>query len=468
MAITQDYVSVTGVEGNDYKGASFTDGAYTSATKTLTKAGAFAATKVNHWLYLQSNDGGSIVAGYYKVSDVTGAPNAVILATDAGAGVDDDAAKCTQHTGTALLPWRSLQGAFDLCTRNATDGNQVNLLAGTAQVNAAALDLTTFIAGGALAAAGPLIVRGYTAAANDGGVGEIDCGGAAMWAATSYDFIVLVDLEIHTFGDNNGVTLDFGCQVIDCEVHKGASTPSGKWLVYLVNDYCAAIGCHIHDGGTTSTGIYASGDGPLAMGNYVANCTTGISGGNADGFSITGNIVLITEAAGKGITIGGAASFWITGNAVYNTAAGTAEGISMGNSGGRYAGVCINNIAVGWSGVGGIGIGSDTAGIYAYMVGYNAFYNNTANFSISDTVFIDLTANDVTLAADPFTSAANGDFSLTAAGKTALRGLGWPAAYLGAHANTDGHITIGAVQYGEAEAGGGGMLVGNKRANKEG
>jgi hypothetical protein len=38
-----------------------------------------------------------------------------------------------------------------------------------------------------------------------------------------------------------------------------------------------------------------------------------------------------------------------------------------------------------------------------------------------------------------------------------LRGVGWPAAYLGAHASTDGHITIGAVQYGEAEAGGAGV-----------
>ena len=39
-------------------------------------------------------------------------------------------------------------------------------------------------------------------------------------------------------------------------------------------------------------------------------------------------------------------------------------------------------------------------------------------------------------------------------GAAALRGLGFPGAYLGAHANTDGHVTIGPIQYGEAEAGG--------------
>jgi len=68
-----------------------------------------------------------------------------------------------------------------------------------------------------------------------------------------------------------------------------------------------------------------------------------------------------------------------------------------------------------------------------------------------------MTDNDVALAADPFTDAENGDFSLTTAGKAALRGQGWPGAYLGANAATDGHVTIGAIQYGEAEAGGGGF-----------
>ena len=42
------------------------------------------------------------------------------------------------------------------------------------------------------------------------------------------------------------------------------------------------------------------------------------------------------------------------------------------------------------------------------------------------------------------------------AAKTALRSLGWPASYLGAHANTDPHITIGPMQYGPTPAAGGG------------
>lgn len=456
MAITQDYVSVVGVEGNDYKGATFTDGSFANATLTLTKAGAFADTSVGHWLYLDDNGSGEVTTGYYRVTGIAGAPNSVVLHADIRSGVNDPVdVVCTQHDGTALLPWRSLQGAFDLLTRNAADGNQVNLKAGAANVNDAALDLNEVIAGSALVGAAPLIVRGYTAAANDGGIGEIDCGGATMWADTTYDYVVLADLEIHTFGDNNGIYLDNTCSLIRCEIHKGASAPAAKRLIRL-SSVSRVVGCYVHDIGT---GIgYAVDFGTatqcVAYANYIALGATsegyGIYGGAA-----YGNIVVCANTAAYGIYPLDDAS----GNTAYNSAAGTNWGIGVLS--GSVIRMRMNNIVEGWSGVGGRGLNINNAG----FVGYNAFYNNTAAYGVSDQIFLDLTANDINLAASPFTNAANGDFSLTDAGKTALRGVGWPAAYLGAHANTDGHITPGAVQYGEAEAGGG-MLASNKRGNK--
>jgi len=194
---------------------------------------------------------------------------------------------------------------------------------------------------------------------------------------------------------------------------------------------------------STSASLYAW--------NYV-KAGTSASAISGSGSVAIGNI-LVHSSNGGGIGCNDT-----VGNIVVNTASGTGNGIEA-----LLRGTAINNIVQGYSGAGGKGI-NVVAG--CKMVGHNAFYNNTTN--MSGTPVLSLAANDVALAADPFTDAANGDFSLTAAAKTALRGLGWPAAYLGAHANTDGHVTIGAVQYGEAEAGGGGMLVGNKRANKEG
>lgn len=449
MAITQDYCDFA--TGNDYKGASFVDGAWTAATHTLTKAGAFAATKVNHWLYLEPNGGASFTAGYYRVATVPDA-NSVTLASDPAVGNLTDV-KCTQHDGTTTLPWRSLQGAFDLLTRNSSDGNQVNLKAGTAQVNAAALDLTTFIAGGALAAASPLIIRGYTASANDGGVGEIDCGGAPMFAATTYDYVMLIDLEMHTFGDNNGIVLDQQCLIYRCELHKGASSPSSRTLATLAGSG-AIVGCYVHDSGAGIDVCIALPQSGVAIGNYILPTSyRGIScGSNA---VISGNIFKGSTTSFQAIIYDGTGPATVIGNVAYNSAAGTQMCLYLGNAAGRYAMMCINNIIVGQRGAGGKGIGTVNTG--AGMVGSNAFYNNTANYGFADVVFVDETSNDVTLAADPFTDAANGDFSLTAAAKAALAGAGWPTSYLGADAATVPNLNIGPIQLAAAAASGGGF-----------
>ncbi len=439
MAITQDYVSCTGIEGNDYKGASFTDGTFVNATLTLTKAGAFAATSVGHWLYLTDNGSGEVTAGYYRVTNVAGAPNSVVLHADIRSGVNDPTdVKCTQHAGTTALPWRSLQGAFDLLTRNAADGNQVNLKAGTAHVNDASLDLDEVIAGGGLSITAPLIVRGYTATANDGGIGEIDCGGATMFLVATYDYVFLADLECHTFGDNHGIALKNLCAVYHCTIHKGASAPSGKYLLTLGNSSIVA-GCDIYDAGTGAYRCISSSNTIRAVDNYIhggagVGATYGIYATSSS--FVAGNIVVMADTGAVGIYIGNLGT--CERNICYNSTAGTQGGIT-----GITATICVqNNIVVGWSGVGGEGIAAPNI----YMLGYNAFYNNTADYSLTDMVFLDLRANDVTLPADPFTSAATGDFSLTAAAKAALADKGFPGQYLGAHANTDSHLNIGPIQ----------------------
>lgn len=404
--------------GNDYKGATFTDGAYTSATKTLVKAGAFAASKVNHWLYLS---GTNITTGYYKIATVTDA-NTVILATDAGS--DSTAVACTQHDGTTSLPWRSVQGALDLITRDATNGDQVNVKAGTAEVLAASLTLTTY---GTPAETAPLIIRGYTSTAGDGGIGEINCNGVTMWAS-NYSYVWMVELECHNFGNANGVILSSTVSaLIKCEVHKGASTPSSRTLVTAI-----CVGCHIHDAGTTGIGI-ASG---ASYYNYVKDCPTGIS---LPGVAV-GNLVV--DCAAIGIDLG---DFQVAiGNSVYSSSAATGYGIGAATN--RAPGLVINNIVEGYSGAGGDGL-FVTTDIYAF--GYNAFYNNTAAETLADT-FLDL-GNDVTLAASAFTNPGGGDFSLTTT--TTAKEVAFPGAWYGL-AGTTNKQDIGAVQLG-AGAGGG-------------
>lgn len=360
--------------------------------------------------------------------------------------VDYGAGNDTTGDGTIGTPWKTLQKALDTCARNTTDGNQVNLKAGTAHVNAAALDLTTFIAGGALSAAAPLIVAGYTATANDGGTAEIDCNGATMWAAATYDNVLLRYLDIHNGGNNNLCALDTGCDFWRCVFHKGASNPSGKYLLSLTGSTANVIGCRFYDPGDDAARAMSLMNTCKAQDNYIdmGTSATGYGIYTGSGAIVEGNVIKCGHASQIGIYVNVFST--VRQNICYNTAAGTNQGIYLVN----WASTGLNNICCGWVGAGGEGI------LHAnpFLLGHNAFWNNTSAYTAMDMIFQDLTANDVTLAADPFVDAANGDFSLTAAAKTALAAKGFPLAYLGAHANTVPNLNIGPIQLAAGSGGG--------------
>jgi len=72
--------------------------------------------------------------------------------------------------GSIGTPWKTTQYALDHIVRNSTNGDQVNIKAGAADVLAASLSLATY---GAPTYDAPLRFRGYTNIANDGGYGDI-------------------------------------------------------------------------------------------------------------------------------------------------------------------------------------------------------------------------------------------------------------------------------------------------------
>lgn len=443
MAIQQIYVDYGA--GNDYKGASFTDGAFTVADMTLTKAGAFAASKVNHWLYLDDNGSGEVTPGYYKIASKT-SDNAVVLAASPKSGANDPTdVVCTQAAGTALLPWRSIQGAMDLATSDNTDGDQINVVAGTAQVLSAAWDWTTF---GNPTLTAPCTIRGCTATANDGGVAEINCGGFQPLGTLGRAYLNLVDLELHTFGNQDGLAISTGLY-LNLTIHKGGSTPSARALCNNVTPGGRISHCHIYNPGTTGRCV------TLGDGLEVDHCTldTGSESG-AYGIYLSGSglvnatvqncLILVGATNGIGVYCNAPGPV-LRHNTVRNSTAGTTYGIGLdANNAGRPALICTNNLVAGWSGAGGIGIKSVGD---VYLLGHNAYYNNTTNLSVADQVFIDLTANDVVLGSDPFTNAAGGDYSVG----TDLQAQGWPTALPGVSTNT--YIDIGAAQ--RQEAGGG-------------
>lgn len=331
-------------------------------------------------------------------------------------------------TGTLLDPFGDLQYALDTIARDATNGDQINIKVGTAEVLAASLTLATY---GTPAEGAPLVLRGYTSAAGDGGIAEVNCNGSTMIANAALTDLVLADLYMHNFGNNNGVYY-YGARslIYHCKLQKGASSPSGK---SLINGVKGIIGCYVYDAGTTGNGIIV---GNIAYGNYIYNCPVGI---NTSNYSAIRNIIV---DCATGITVGDQG--FVSDNTIYNSGSSTGTGISA--AAGLSVAFIFNNIIEGYSGAGGKGI-SGVADIG--LLGFNAFYNNTSAESLAD-VYIDL-GNDATLVSSPFTNAAGGDFSLSTAVVGAIDGA-FPGAWYGPAGTTD-HADIGAVQNG-AGAGG--------------
>ncbi len=356
----------------------------------------------------------------------------------------DPAINANSGTGTIGDPYGDLQYALNTKVRDAVNGDQFNIKAGTAEVLAAPLTLATY---GTPTQPAYLVLRGYTTAANDGGIAEINCNGASMWTVTTYDFVGLVDLKIHNGGNNNLVNLDTNCFFVNCEFYPGVSTPVSKTLLSVGGIDGLIAHCYFHDPGTTGFGLQIVGGRTVVVNNFIdagtSTMTNGISIGTAPGAVVIGNIIRL-NSTGTGIGIsatrGGTS---IIGNTIYNAAAGTGSGINF--SGSTYcASIAMNNVVEGFSGVGGVGI-KGTGSIM--FLGHNATYNCATPVSVSEITHVDKTAYDVLLGASPFTSPAGANYAVS----TALKALGFPSSFLGASTNT--YVDIGAAQRQEPAGG---------------
>jgi len=128
---------------------------------------------------------------------------------DPGGG--DDVTGDGLSDGTA---WATVQHALDNITQG-TDGDQINIKAGTSDSLAATLDTSTY---GTPAVNKPLVFRGYTSTANDGGQGEIDGAGSYSIFGTKKQAVTFADLKLGSCGSSNVLELDSYCQVILCEI----------------------------------------------------------------------------------------------------------------------------------------------------------------------------------------------------------------------------------------------------------
>lgn len=275
-------------------------------------------------------------------------------------------------TGTIGDPYGDLQYALDTNTRG-TDGDEYHIKAGTAEVLAAALTITT----GTPTTQQPVKFRGYTSAARDGGICEIDCSTNAFFSTGTYDNFQLCDAEVHNSTAAYMVQVDDYSSFINVHFHNCTG-------IALRLDFSNIVrGCFFED----IDGTYAVGG--IGSANHYEDCAYIHDGGSktvGDAFRLT-NASHITrcccylDASENGINVGAnEPGCSVIRNSILGNS-GTKAGITMENS--NYNAFFAGNIVEGFSGTGGVGIRMDNVRQQAGLI-HNALYNNTSHITEDD------------------------------------------------------------------------------------
>lgn len=277
----------------------------------------------------------------------------------------DPSINANSGSGTIGSPYGDLQFALNSATRDSTNGNRFNIKAGTAEVLSAAISFTTY---GTPTATAPCIFEGYTSAAGDGGLATISCGGGShglvttvancYWKCltfTASSAAIFANVTTNNNFDScvfsgltgaGAVIAIAGGTVTRCQfaITTGASAVQSSANSYIADNYIVGPG-------TGGTGIRANtAAGTSIARNIIIGCNTwGILSSNT--CSVRHNTVCGTAGTGRGVWVENASSA-------------------------RYQ--LVSNYVEGYSGAGGQGY--DLEGDLN-LIGHNAAWNNTTNYS---------------------------------------------------------------------------------------
>jgi hypothetical protein len=342
------------------------------------------------------------------------------------------------NTGTGSIgdPYGDVQYALNTATPDTTNGNRFNIKAGTAEIMTAPLSFLTW--GVAPTSSAPLVFQGYTSAAGDGGIGELDGNNGGFPIYNDGDSGVtgqthFKHLKMGNVGTSWVMLLNAYNMVDACEIH----TANGDGITAGA-DGDVVVNCNINN--IAGVGIDATGGRVSVIGNYLANggtytFTTAIQAGTS-GPLITRNVISIGGST-KGIRILGY-YMPVLHNAILSSG-GTGIGIEDASDYMAWGGICANNAVEGFSGVGGIGIKSTTGDWQMLM--NNAVYNCATAYSYPDQV-VNAGDGNETLGATPFAKSGADTFANRLAYFAAANtGSVWGGAY-----PTDLNLDKGAIQ----------------------
>jgi len=350
----------------------------------------------------------------------------------------DPAIAANSGTGSIGDPYGDVQYALNTVTRDATNGNRLNIKAGTDEVLAATLSLATY---GTPSLEAPLIFRGYTSAAGDGGIGGISGAATYKILTSTGDGIAFEDMHLHNSGSAVLLELKRFNAIIGCQLNN----TSGNGLVLSGSGFCIAENNYLHDIG--GYGISVTDDiGPIVRGNYLANGSKTFT----RAISLTSSAPHVCHrniATVSGATVGIYSSTfgsYIEHNSILSSG-GTGTGIYMARSLGSTV---QNNLIEGFSGAGGIGIDQDSSTEEQIVLRMNGVYNCTSAYTtLGDTLSVE---DNETLGATPFAKSGSDTFAnrgtyFAAANTGNVQGGAYP---------TELGLDKGAVQHAAAAGGG--------------
>lgn len=240
--------------------------------------------------------------------------------------VDPQNGNDSTGNGSSGNPWKSCQKALNTITRNATDGDQINVKAGAADVLSASLSLATY---GSPTFDAPLCFRGYTTTKGDGGKGQIDGNAGNFTIITNAGTgIFWTDMELSNTGSAVVLIVVQYAAVQRCKVHNSSSDgiKLGDGNNFVLDNEIFDIG---------GKGINCNGGSCWAELNFLYKSgthamTTGIA--DVSGSSVIQRNILTIDGTTNGIDpfVGSAAPYGgrISGNSILHTGSGIGINIS--------------------------------------------------------------------------------------------------------------------------------------------
>lgn len=337
----------------------------------------------------------------------------------------DPAIAGNSGTGTIGDPYGDVQYALNTMTRDSTNGDRLNVKAGTGEVLTAALSLATY---GTPTATAPLVFQGYTAAAGDGGIGEISGNASVGVMVGAQAQISFIDMKLGNTGTAQILTMGDYITLDNVEFHTSSNTTAGITLgtrarlirCLFRNTIAGAEQAVVSTNGVVWGCLFspASGKAGLRMPllSWVGFNAFYVAGASASGLYQYSETVVVN-------------------NSFYGDGSSSQRGIVVASSA-QTNWMAYNNIFANFSGTSAVGFHANSG--KAYMLGNNFFWNCTTN--VSSEALVRRRLDDISLTANPFTDPTNLDFTPAT---EEMKSLAYPTEFLGGMAQ---YLDGGAVQ----------------------